>query len=349
MISNLRIAGVIIGIIGLIATFLIYRGPNWKRLNFVLFALFNLCLIAISINPNLLNAVRDALSLQNTARGRILALLVISNIFLLFYIFYTKSKVEKFSFQFDQLVRNLGSNFISRDTKPVSSIKPIMILIPAYNEAENLKELLPRIPKRIHENDVGVLIIDDGSEDETYFVAEKTDGVIAVKNLVNRGGGAALRLGYDILIKSKGHICVTMDADGQHLPEDIEKLVSPVLNDQYDIVIGSRIRGKREKDSLLRIAGVYIFSIIISLLLGKKITDPSSGFRAFKINTIDAIQLSEDQYHTSELIIEAVKKNLRIGEVPITIVKRRFGRSKKGKELIYALNFTKTILKTWWR
>jgi len=115
MISNLRIAGVIIGIIGLIATFLIYRGPNWKRLNFVLFALFNLCLIAISINPNLLNAVRDALSLQNTARGRILALLVISNIFLLFYIFYTKSKVEKFSFQFDQLVRNLGSNFISRD------------------------------------------------------------------------------------------------------------------------------------------------------------------------------------------------------------------------------------------
>jgi len=196
---------------------------------------------------------------------------------------------------------------------------------------------------------VGVLIVDDGSEDDTYFVAEKTDGVIVVKNLVNRGGGAALRLGYDILKKSKGHICVTMDADGQHLPEDIEKLVSPVLNDQYDIVIGSRIRGKREKDSLLRITGVYIFSLIISLLLGKKITDPSSGFRAFKISTIDAIQLSEDQYHTSELIIDAVKKGLRIGEIPITIIKRKYGRSKKGKEWIYAINFARAIIKTWWR
>lgn len=349
MISNLRIAGVIIGLIGLIATFLIYRGPKWKKLNFVFFALFNLCLIAISINPDLLNALRDALSLQKATRGRILALLVISNIFLLFYSFYTKSKVEKFSIQFDRLVRNIGSDSIQKYTEFLPRIKPITILIPAYNEAKNLRELLPRIPKQIHGNDVGILVIDDGSEDDTYFVAERMDGVLAVKNIVNRGGGAALRLGYDILKKSNVDICITMDADGQHLPEDIDTLVLPVLTDRYDIVIGSRILGRREKDSSIRIAGVYIFSFILSLLLGKKITDPSSGFRAFKMDVINAIKLSEDQYHTSELIIDAVKKNLRIGEVPIAIVKRRFGKSKKGKELIYALNFTKTILKTWWR
>jgi len=349
MISNLRIAGVGIGIIGLIATFLIYRGPNWKRLNFVLFALFNLCLIAISINPNLLNAVRDTLSLQKAARGRILALLVISNIFLLFYTFYAKSKIDKFTFQFDRLVRNLGGSSLNRFNAPIPSLKSIMILIPAYNEAENLKELLPLIPNRIYETDVGIIVIDDGSEDDTYFVAEKADDVIPVINFVNRGGGAALRLGYDILKKSNADICVTMDADGQHLPEDIEKLLTPLLNDHYDIVIGSRILGNREKDNFLRIVGIYIFSFFISLLLGKKITDPSSGFRAFKMDVMNTIQLSEDQYHTSELIIDAVKKGLRIGEVPITIVKRKFGRSKKGNDWAYGLHFAKIILKTWWR
>jgi hypothetical protein len=85
------------------------------------------------------------------------------------------------------------------------------------------------------------------------------------------------------------------------------------------------------------------------VLLGKKITDPSSGFRAFRMAAMASIQLQEDQYHTSELIIEAVKKGLRIGEVPITILKRKFGKSKKGKDLAYGFHFARIIVKTWWR
>jgi glycosyltransferase involved in cell wall biosynthesis len=156
-------------------------------------------------------------------------------------------------------------------------------------------------------------------------------------------------LGYDIIKKAKGQICVTMDADGQHKPEEIERLVLPILNNQYDFVIGSRILGHREKDNFLRLAGVHIFGIVISSLLGKKITDPSSGFRAFKMDCMDSINLFEDQYHTSELIIEAIKKGLRMGEVPITVLKRKYGKSKKGTDWKYAVNFTKTIIKTWWR
>ena len=122
-----------------------------------------------------------------------------------------------------------------------------------------------------------------------------------------------------------------------------------LVEDEYDVVIGSRILGTREKDNPIRIAGVHIFSAIISSLLGKRITDPSSGFRAFKMDKIKSIDLYEDQYHTSELIIEAVKKGLRVKEVPITILKRQFGKSKKGRNLIYGLHFAKTIIKTWWR
>jgi hypothetical protein len=140
-----------------------------------------------------------------------------------------------------------------------------------------------------------------------------------------------------------------MDADGQHQPEEIEKLVLPILNDQNEFVIGSRILGSREKDSLFRVIGVYFFGLLISFLLGKRITDPSSGFRAFKMEAMAPIELYEDQYHTSELIIEAVKKGIRIGEVPITILKRKHGKSKKGRDWIYGFHFARIIIKTWWR
>jgi hypothetical protein len=347
--SSLRLAGAIIGFLGLFATFYVYRGVRWNRLNFIFFMLLNFSLIAVTINPNILNVLRDALSLHKAYRGRIIALLIVSNIFLLFYIFFTKLKVDSIHSQFDRLVRSLGAKEIQESADLAKYIKPIMLLIPAYNEAENLKEVLPKLPNQIDNIDAGILVVDDGSEDDTYSIAASVDGVCIVKNLINRGGGAALRLGYDILQKTGARICVTMDADGQHRPEDIKSLVKPIIEDQYDCVIGSRILGGSEATSWLRITGVFIFSKIVSTLLGKKITDPSSGFRAFQMDKMSSIRLHEDQYHTSELIIEAVKKGLRIGEVPITILRRKYGKSKKGKDLAYGFHFAKIIVKTWWR
>lgn len=343
--SGLRIVGLFIGILGLMCTFLVYRGPKWKRLNFIFFSLINLSLIAITINPNVVNFLRDLLSLQKYQYGRIIALLIVSNIILMFFSLSTASKVENFRLQFDQLVRKLGLGVLEIAS---DDIKPIMIVIPAYNEAENLQYLLPKIPATIDGLNVGLLVIDDGSTDQTKQIVQK-HGHTIVSNMINRGGGAALRLGYDILKEAGGNICVTMDADGQHQPEEIETLVLPIIKDEYDVVIGSRVLGAREKDNPIRIAGVHIFSAIISALLGKKITDPSSGFRAFKIDKLKNIALHEDQYHTSELIIDAVKKGLRIKEVPITILKRKFGKSKKGRDLIYGFHFARIIVKTWWR
>jgi hypothetical protein len=347
--SNLRIIGLLIGITGLLLTFFSYRGPKWKRSTFILFSFCNLFLILFSLKPDILNLLRDALSLTEVTRGRILALLILSNFFLFYILFMTKSKLEKMLIQFDKLVRYLGRNRDEEDISELENVREIMVLIPAYNEADNLRELLPEIPDRINEQDLGVLIIDDGSEDETFKIADSAKNTIAVKNPVNRGGGAALRLGYDILKKAGVKICVTMDADGQHVPQEIKSLVYPIIENKYDFVIGSRILGKRERGNRLRIAGVFIFGRLISFLLGKKITDPSSGFRAFRIDVMDSVRLLEDQYHTSELIIEAVKNGLRITEVPITILNRRHGRSKKGNDLAYGLNFVRIIIKTWWR
>ncbi len=141
--SSLRIVGLIIGIAGLIATFLFYRGPKWNRFNFAFFSLFNLSLIAVTINPNVVNFLRDLLSLQEYQYGRILALLIISNLILVFFCFYSLSKVESFRLQFDKLVRKIGSGYLDAASE---SIKAVMVLIPAYNESENLKYLLPIMP-----------------------------------------------------------------------------------------------------------------------------------------------------------------------------------------------------------
>lgn len=346
--TNLRVLGIIIGIIGLITSFLFFRGPKWKRSNFMLCALTSFSLLIVSINPDVLNFLRDALSLQQSARGRILVLLIISNLFLLFYLFFTKLRVENIRLQFDQLIRSLGANELEKSAAVKEMIKPIMVIIPAYNEAENLEEVLGKFPKDIKGVEVGVLVIDDGSEDNTAEVTRKL-GHLVVANRINRGQGAASRLGYDVLIKNTVSVGVTMDADGQHRPEELERLVTPILEGHYDLVIGSRVLGKSDKNTWIRGFGIALLSRIISIVIPQKITDCSSGYKAFNINKLRDLKLTEEQFQSAEVLIEASKKGLRIGEVPITINRRKHGSSKKGTNLSYGINFSKTILKTWWR
>src|SRR4030065_1039851 len=143
-ISGLRIAGLIVGLFGLYVTFVIYRGPRWKRKNFVFFGLFSICLITVSVNPDAVNLAADLLKLEQKQRGRILALLIGSNIILWFLLLYFKSNLDEYKYQFDLLIRKLGREEIEDLLKEKITDKEIMVIIPAYNEADNLKELLQR-------------------------------------------------------------------------------------------------------------------------------------------------------------------------------------------------------------
>jgi hypothetical protein len=346
--SILRLIGLIVGGLAIVLTFYIIRGPKWRRSNFVLFGSFGIVLILVSIDPNLINSLAGMLSLNLEFHGRLISLLLFSTILSWFFYFFLKIKFDKHQYQFDKLVRNISYESLTNSDHEKLLNKKIIVVIPAYNEAENLEYLKSQFEKSNINEQIGVLIVDDGSSDRTHEKTLKL-GFCGVRSKINRGGGAALRLGYDIARKSNADIIVTMDADGQHDPGEIEKLIQPIKNENIDFVIGSRVLGNREKDSTIRIMGVHFFNFVINTLLKTKITDCSSGFRAFKVSLFDNVTLSEDQYHTSELIIDAVKNGAKVKEVPITIYKRKFGTSKKGKNLIYGFNFAKTIIKTWWR
>jgi hypothetical protein len=142
---------------------------------------------------------------------------------------------------------------------------------------------------------------------------------------------------------------VTLDADGQHVPEELQRLVRPVVEGRADLVIGSRVLGQYERDSYVRAHGVVLFNWLCSLLMMRRITDCSNGFRAIRASSLQRLDLRQVQFHTSEMLIEAIKKNLRVLEVPVTVRRRLAGVSKKGSNFRYALGFARVMIGTWLR
>jgi len=188
----------------------------------------------------------------------------------------------------------------------------------------------------------------DGATDNTEEMVRQS-GFSAIVHKINMGGGAALRSGYRVAQSKKAEIVVTMDADGQHQPEEIERLVKPIIKGNADFVSGSRILGSQEKDSRIRRAGIFIFNKMISILLRRSITDCSNAFRALRVSELSKIEFVEEQFHTTELVIQAVQKGLRFMEVPVTVLKRKSGETKKPRATKYAWGFSRAIFRTWWK
>ena len=115
------------------------------------------------------------------------------------------------------------------------------------------------------------------------------------------------------------------------------------------MVNGSRVLGVFERESLIRHVGVHFFSRLVTVLVGSRVTDISSGFRAIRADMLKHLVLEQDQFWTSEILIEGMRQRLRIQEVPITIRARAGGKTKKPKPLLYGWMFTKAIVKTWLR
>ena len=227
---------------------------------------------------------------------------------------------------------------------------PVLVVIAAFNEAESIAEVLKAVPDTVCGLPVDILVIDDGSTDQTSdVVAGFGDRVRLARLARNCGHGVALRLGYQLAAEHNADYIVTLDADLQWHPREMPVVLPPLLADEADMVIGSRVLGAAQTDDAFRLAGVRVFAVLVRLLTGVMVTDTSSGYRAMRTELTQRVPQTQVQYQTSELIIGAIYQGYRITERPITQGKRFAGESKKGNNLLYGLRYARVILLTWRR
>jgi glycosyltransferase involved in cell wall biosynthesis len=195
-----------------------------------------------------------------------------------------------------------------------------------------------------------VIVVVDGAKDATAERA-RAAGALVCDVPVNRGQGAALRLGYWLARARGARIIATIDADGQYEPEELGRVVQPILDNRADFVSGSRRLGAELTTDKVRHLGVLVFGALISVIVRHRITDPACGIRAMRSEVTGAVTLEQRQYQASELMISAALNGYRLGEVPTTMRDRgkHATRTKKGGNLGYGVRFARAAIHTWRR
>lgn len=227
-------------------------------------------------------------------------------------------------------------------------LAPVAVVIAAYREVDNIGAVVTAMPEKIDELGVSVIVVVDG-EDDGSGAAVRAAGHLACIAPVNRGQGAALRLGYRIAREHGARYIVTADGDGQTDPADLAVVLEPLVKGEADFVNGSRRLGVSEQPTFARAAGVVVFSGVISLLGGKKVTDPANPVRAMRAEITGQLVLEQPQYQSSELLLEVILRGYRFTERPVTMRGRTSGPSKKGGTLTYGYRFGRVVLRTWRR
>jgi glycosyltransferase involved in cell wall biosynthesis len=202
----------------------------------------------------------------------------------------------------------------------------ILVVVPAYNEEESLPGVIRDLRENVPAADV--LVVNDGSRDETVHVARKL-GVMVLDLPFNLGIGGAVQAGFLYAERNAYDIAVQFDGDGQHLAGEINKLLGPLMAKQADLVVGSRFLSiGGYKAPVFRKLGIGIFSFVLSRILGMTVTDSTSGFRAANRRVIEFFAHTyPDDYPEVEALVLLHKAGLRMAEVAITMRERTGGKS----------------------
>jgi hypothetical protein len=269
-----------------------YRRRQVSRLNLIISCLLCVTVIALAVSPSLFNPVFRTFNfqppenrLEAEARTRLVFVLVVAVVILFALYLRLQASADTNERSIRLLVEALGQREFDWDRAATfPSGDRLVVVSPAYNEAENVAAVVAAMPEKVDGYHVIPVVVSDGSEDRTA-----------------------------------------------------------------DYVNGSRLLGTFERESVIRHLGVHFFSRVVTILTGQRVTDISSGYRAARADLLRHLVLEQDQFWTSEILIEALRNRARITEVPITILARAGGKSKKPKSLRYGWNFSKVILQTWLR
>ena len=212
--------------------------------------------------------------------------------------------------------------------------KTLAVIIPAYNEAENLPSTLSRIPRTLFPN-LRVIVVDDGSSDGSAEIAGRHGADMVVSHSRNLGVGAALRTGLDAAKQMNARAAVYIDADGEYSPEQIPDLLKPIEDGEADYVLGSRFLGTRERQPFMRMVANRIFTLLLCLASGRRITDGQTGFRAFSRRALECAEIIHNYNYAQVLTLDLLKKGMRLKEVPISYRFRTRGKSFIGIKYLW--------------
>ena len=213
--------------------------------------------------------------------------------------------------------------------------KKRLVVIPAYNEQQNIGQVIADIRESVEEIDI--VVIDDGSNDDTALCAGRA-GAMVIRLSSNMGYGVALQTGYKYAFE-RGYGClVQLDGDGQHNPVYIDKLLDVIISQDADLVIGSRFREKTSlekgssgqyKAGIARKLGIRLFAFLTTKLVGIRVTDPTSGYQAFNRRVI-AFFINDFfpcDYPDADVIVMAHRAGFKIKEIPVVMYERNNGVS----------------------
>jgi hypothetical protein len=201
-----------------------------------------------------------------------------------------------------------------------------LVIIPAFNEARSLPGVLREV--RAAAPDFEVLIVNDGSADETPEIA-RSEGCAVLDLCFNLGIGGAVQAGFKYAVEGGYDVAVQVDGDGQHPADQIEALSRPILEEGYDMVVGSRyLASSRHEGGRLRRFGNVVLSRMCSFLSGQRVTDSTSGFRAYSARALAYLaHRYPTDYPEPESIVLLARRGLRIKEAPVRMRERQYGRS----------------------
>jgi hypothetical protein len=345
----LRILGGIFALVLLVSAGVRYRRRRITRLNLIISSALGIVGLLLAAVPVVFDPLFELFNFQRGGGRRLLAVLLFGNVALLLLILRNQTETDVVRRDFQLLMEWMGTQSLPQDQlEGLPAGDKVVVVLPAHNEAPNVASVIRAMPEKIEGHPVVPLVVDDASEDDTARVARQA-GALVAKLPIRRGGGQALRVGYELALQVDAVVVASLDADGQHDPEELPSVVGPILRDEADMVQGSRVKGRYEKESRVRHLGVLVFSKLVSLMTGVRLTDVSNGYRATSTETLRQLILEQDQFWTSEIIIEALRHRARIQEVPITVRARASGETKKPRPFKYGWSFLKVIVKTWLR
>ena len=198
----------------------------------------------------------------------------------------------------------------------------LSILIPAYNEEATIKQVIDEIPKTFDSiKAVDIIVIDDGSSDNTVQVA-LDNGAFVYSFTHNQGLAKAISYGFEKCLEHNADILVILDADNQYDSKEIPLLLKPIMERSADIVLGDRQVKKLEHMPTQKRIGNQMVSKVVSRLIGQKINDCQTGFRAFNKNSLNKLHIFSGYTYTQETLLQAKFKGLKIVEAPVTFRKR---------------------------